>query len=1093
MNRQHIKLTFFILLGFVAHLSVWAQEEAPNQEFTPPQVFLPKTPAAEGLYKFSPFPVDHTSGAVNTDIPIYTIKSGRIRVPISISYQSSGIKVQDIASMIGLGWNLNFGYNISVTEEEHKIYPYSYKMYKSETAALAATDLGVDWVNEMTRSADGYYPSMHPVYSFRCGQFSGAFFYDDDGQLQLLSENDNFKIEPIKYSSTVSTISGFKITTNDGIEYVFDQKETASRQTQTYPGPTEQTTAFWVSGITDLISGETVTFFYKEKLPYTSYQNETYSRIYQLNFPNPAVTFCRWDSSPPEYSHSSTPFKIESLQIESIGFNGGYIQFRSETDRLDIDKTRITGMGIYTTVGPPLLRKEVDFDQSYFVSSGNGADAMYNYRLKLDAVTIKSRPGSVDTRSYTHRFGYNTLNLPPYRGTVFGSSPRNDLRIDYWGFYNGSTGGTGLIPEDINSEYLSTYGINDPSPRSTDRKANPQYTQACILNKVTYPTGGYAVFEYQNHQLPGYYLGNTLGGVRIKNIKYFSRSGDPNPIQKTFNYLSVKELTPASIWMYGYRKDKNHVNNEYNYPNYCFTLYQMLYLSSDPLYQIVYHRGSPVFYDKVEVIEGTEQANAGKVVYTYRFSNSDHNVYALSSFKENGSRKFIHNSDWKRGQLVSKEVYKSNNDENNPFTIISKEVNSYTGFGDGRIRLGFGVSKNDNSSSTLEPPFSNSFDLVGPEASTIYLSLSNSGDMPMDAFLYNDWYTYRSYPRLSKQEKYLYEEAETIYTAKDYYYESAFHEQITRVEMTDSEGRVHKTEYKYVQDEQSISDVNFLESDYAFPKLVQYNKLNDVIEQNEYIDGQLIQRRRVRFNSEFNYRLDRLIPLVQSVETINYDHVDGVQGKRIAKFLDYNDHTRLLQQQDIDGIVHSYLWDDKSIEPIAHVTNASYDDVYQTSFEHGAKGKWTYTAESSYDSSPPSGSRSYILSSGNSISATGLSTDKTYIVSYWSKNGSYTVTGSINVKSGPSQGSWTYYEHVVSGNSTVWLSGSGAIDELRLYPKGAQMTTYTYNFLGGMNSLTDANNITSHYEYDGLGRLKNILDQERSILKSYEYNYKVTQ
>jgi YD repeat-containing protein len=63
------------------------------------------------------------------------------------------------------------------------------------------------------------------------------------------------------------------------------------------------------------------------------------------------------------------------------------------------------------------------------------------------------------------------------------------------------------------------------------------------------------------------------------------------------------------------------------------------------------------------------------------------------------------------------------------------------------------------------------------------------------------------------------------------------------------------------------------------------------------------------------------------------------------------------------------------------------------------------------------------------------------------------------------------------------------IDELRLYPKGAQMTTYTYEPLVGITNQCDANNNITYYEYDALNRLKTIRDKDRNILKTFEYKY----
>jgi hypothetical protein len=63
------------------------------------------------------------------------------------------------------------------------------------------------------------------------------------------------------------------------------------------------------------------------------------------------------------------------------------------------------------------------------------------------------------------------------------------------------------------------------------------------------------------------------------------------------------------------------------------------------------------------------------------------------------------------------------------------------------------------------------------------------------------------------------------------------------------------------------------------------------------------------------------------------------------------------------------------------------------------------------------------------------------------------------------------------------------IDELRLYPVNAQMTTYTFDPLVGRTSVCSPNNTIVYYEYDGFNRLKDIRDMDRNILQLYDYQH----
>jgi YD repeat-containing protein len=225
----------------------------------------------------------------------------------------------------------------------------------------------------------------------------------------------------------------------------------------------------------------------------------------------------------------------------------------------------------------------------------------------------------------------------------------------------------------------------------------------------------------------------------------------------------------------------------------------------------------------------------------------------------------------------------------------------------------------------------------------------------------------------------------------------------------------------------------------------------------------------------------------------------AVSGNTISKDSRYLDESTFLfskgnpqQVTGHDGVPLSYIWDYLNTKPIAKVSNATVDQVAYTSFEADGSGSWSISS-GLRDTFSITGSKCYNLGNG-SCSRSSLSTGSTYIVSYWSKTGSsFTVTGSSSVKQGKTiamnGASWTYFEHTVSGTSSVTVSGSGDIDELRLYPSNAQMMSYTYSPLIGTTSQCDVDNRISYYSYDGLGRLQVIKDQDGNIVKTITYNY----
>src|SRR6202000_184661 len=100
------------------------------------------------------------------------------------------------------------------------------------------------------------------------------------------------------------------------------------------------------------------------------------------------------------------------------------------------------------------------------------------------------------------------------------------------------------------------------------------------------------------------------------------------------------------------------------------------------------------------------------------------------------------------------------------------------------------------------------------------------------------------------------------------------------------------------------------------------------------------------------------------------------------------------------------------------------DQVAYTSFEADGNGSWTLPSGTRDSLNAITGRKSYNLSNG-ACSRTGLISSAVYIVSYWSRTGSsFSVTGSTSVKQGKTIRNWTYFEHTITGTTSVSVSGT---------------------------------------------------------------------
>jgi|GEM_PF-1086798 len=182
------------------------------------------------------------------------------------------------------------------------------------------------------------------------------------------------------------------------------------------------------------------------------------------------------------------------------------------------------------------------------------------------------------------------------------------------------------------------------------------------------------------------------------------------------------------------------------------------------------------------------------------------------------------------------------------------------------------------------------------------------------------------------------------------------------------------------------------------------------------------------------------------------------------------------------------IWGYNGQSLVAQINNADSLGIAYTSFEDSENGNWSVGSVSRNTFVSHTGIKSYDLGNGN-ISISGLSSSKTYVVSYWSRNGIYSLTNGGTPVTGPVINGWTYYEHHITGTSGLTISGAGLIDELRLFPIGAQMQTFTHDPIKGVRDQSDAKGNTSYYEYDDFYRLTAIKDHQGYLVKTIEYNY----
>ncbi|TXN36891.1 RHS repeat protein [Flagellimonas hymeniacidonis] len=472
------KYSFFaaILFFLIATFQLSSQQISnPSLEITP------STPEAAAFQKYGNIPIGEFSGTASINIPIYELKLKEMVVPVSLSYITRGIKVDEISSTVGLGWVLNAGGNITRNirgKDDFGSYGYvtnlgnstaiynryiarSFQEYTNEGGASSDAHGDHDYGFEL---AEGTMDGEPDLFSYSLPNSSGNFTYNHLGQ-----------IKPIPFRSIkISELTGndFMITDEKGNKFYFETNETSFLElgsgsvncniTSPFTPEGNYTSLLYLSRI-ETVNGELVQFNYENvNYDYTYFSSEIKSIADKITSPN---------SISKANSKCILKNNVAGKRLTSIVHEKTSIEFEySVNNRQDLN-----GSNALHKISLKYNNQVINdwtLNHSYFTSTSGTGDA--KYRLKLDSITENGKP--------PHVFDYESNTILPYR---------DSFARDHWGYYNGENNNTTLVPE---ARYRNR------TVSGADRSPNPSYVTANILKKVTYPLGGHTEFTYEPNE-----------------------------------------------------------------------------------------------------------------------------------------------------------------------------------------------------------------------------------------------------------------------------------------------------------------------------------------------------------------------------------------------------------------------------------------------------------------------------------------------------------------------------------------------------------------------------------------------------------------
>lgn len=182
------------------------------------------TPEASELGKYGQVPVSYFNGLPEISIPLYTLTCKDIELPLSLSYYAAGNKPDEHPGWVGLGWNLNAGGMITriVNGIRDELCKEDYQKEVNINGPSGfesgyyyrASDFNNDnWSTTLLQELAGTNPLYHYLDSqpdefvFNFNGHSGSFFFVyENGQMQVKVKSKNgdiLKVEPTLFAGTV--------------------------------------------------------------------------------------------------------------------------------------------------------------------------------------------------------------------------------------------------------------------------------------------------------------------------------------------------------------------------------------------------------------------------------------------------------------------------------------------------------------------------------------------------------------------------------------------------------------------------------------------------------------------------------------------------------------------------------------------------------------------------------------------------------------------------------------------------------------------------------------------------------------------------
>ena len=982
--------------------------------------------------------VDYYTGTANIGVSLHTISSYGFKIPVALQYTASGVKYETYANGIGDNWKLAGAGRITRTVKGQP----DEAGWIAGHGTIALGDLANEWNREaIEQKISNGFDSEPDFYQFELptGQY-GSFVMNSDRSIILFPYQDikiEWKIVDInghlvdssyEMNSSIYEKSCFVITDANGIKYYFGISEDCKELSTYYldnNGKKRTYTTGWMLEYIEDGGKEIARYSYNTISERFNGLKNFYWRFEYNQATNSVTRISEFDPTFPIY--------VTPRVLASITWELGKLEFTTSQSTLDAIKVIGYQNELLKTIHLKRTDGPRDIIGIYETSSGRQRD--------ICSFEYYNDPSNVGTR--TDRWGY-----PNGEDAPFYSYPKHTFKN------------------------VSVAGLSREPNLSTTRKRS--------LRKIIYPTGGWTEFEYELHQgrypmngpdgmymIGGFWGGDlyTVGGLRIKSITQYESIGAAGS-KTQYIYQHPSDATKGGQIFSGFLDTRER--KETGISPKKVTTYG---ISLKPDFQMLDYTGSPVLYNYVREI----------------LPNGSYNEYEFAGLSDYMDIK----GQAARSTPSGLNIYENDSHHMVPF--------SSRYFGRGLLKQ---KKQYDNSGQAIHTE-SYTYN-IGPEKAGVYsytlFAINPESDEPE---YYKGRYRWSSQPVVlsSKTTSGLYETPVTT----TYSYLSDYNDLLPRTIVETSGESSIKTTLKYPQDYYAKGAEPHPDTLAVGPEAEAHGIAWLIDKGVISVPIETIHYRKAAGTSDYNViggtvnlyvwssPAKRWLPGISEPLIVNtlgtaltgsYINTDAGTAKKTLvrdsrydryapKILSFNQKgnpTSISNAGNSRGtysgpltIIYGY----GGHIPTAYVKNAvpGSASCFYSSFEEESSNITLFLGSKAK-------SGNYVLNKNTAytVPSTGA------VISYWRWD------GNANTK-------WEEVRITPATNSYVIREPNHYVDEVRVMPPGASMTTQIEKPGGGIISKVDEKGASTRYNYNTFGMLESVVRHDGQILEKYAYSY----